>query len=236
MDQLQLGPIGSHVDRAFRLPRMWSNRELVKFAELFHGDVVNVSAGDDIDKEGHHYIDYFSKCRSYSTTNWCPGAHRGYQARDGEILLNLCEPLPQELEGRFDAVFNHTTLEHLPDVGQAMQNLCQLSRDVVILVVPFLQTQHETSGYLDYWRFTPTALRYLFEKHGYTVIYETANDDRDASIYIFQIATRNPDRWSETIPDVKLQDPVGNWLGASSGKKKRGFKRLLPFWRRRRAA
>lgn len=47
------------MDKKFRVPRVWSNRELEKFGHLFSGKGVNVSGWKDIDKEGKKYRDYF---------------------------------------------------------------------------------------------------------------------------------------------------------------------------------
>ena len=132
------------VDRKFRLPRLWSNAEIRKFAPLFQGDVVNVSAWKDVDKEGRKYRDYFTKARSYSITNYNADA-RGLQGVDGEIFLDLTAPLPAELKGKFDVVFNHTCLEHIFEVEKAFENLCLMSSDVVITVVPFLQQMPMTT-------------------------------------------------------------------------------------------
>ena len=45
---------------AFSIPRRWSNTELRRFAHLFGGPAVNVSAWQDRDKEGGFYRQYFS--------------------------------------------------------------------------------------------------------------------------------------------------------------------------------
>jgi len=65
-------------DRKSKLPRLWSNRELERIAPLFTGDVVNVSAWQDQDKEGRRYRDYFRSARSYTLTNYEADA-RGLQ-------------------------------------------------------------------------------------------------------------------------------------------------------------
>ena len=70
--------------RKFRLPRVWSNRELRRVGSMVRGDVVNVSAWQDSDKEGGHYKDYFPNASSYTITNWRTEA-RGYQGTPGEI-------------------------------------------------------------------------------------------------------------------------------------------------------
>ena len=40
------------IDRKFRVPRIWSNKELKKFASLFSGEIINVSGWMDNDKQG----------------------------------------------------------------------------------------------------------------------------------------------------------------------------------------
>lgn len=85
------------VDRIFRLARIWSNRELAKVGHLFEGDVVNVSAGDDDDKEGNTYALYFPNSHAYRVTNYNPGSFRGYQGRENEFLVDLTKELPNNL-------------------------------------------------------------------------------------------------------------------------------------------
>jgi hypothetical protein len=180
------------VDRIHRLPRIWSNRELARHAPLFAGEVVNVSGWKDVDKEGRHYRDYFVNASSYLITNYKAEA-RGFQGQANEIFLDLEGELPAKLGRRFDVVFNHTTLEHVYQVQKAFSNLCEMSRDVVILIVPFLQQYH--SDYGDYWRFTPLALKRMFEERGLALVYLSFNGHPRSSVYVYCIAVRDPERW-----------------------------------------
>ena len=107
-------------DKKFRVARIWSNNELKKIANLYTGDVVNVSAWKDQDKEGIKYRDYFSNASSYSVTNYNSEA-RGFQDTPGEIFLNLEDKLPTDLIAKFDTVFNHTTLEHIYEFRMALK-------------------------------------------------------------------------------------------------------------------
>jgi hypothetical protein len=200
------------VDRIFAVPRRWSNAEIRRVAPLFGGDVVNVSAWRDEDKEGGRYRDYFTGAASYTLTNWV--GHRGVReaAGPGEILLDLEADLPSELHGRFDVVFNHTTLEHVFDVFKAFSNLCALSRDVVIVVVPFLQEHHgfvEGGDYGDYWRFSSHALARLFERNGMEMLYVSANDDRNASCYLVAVGARDAARWRGVLPPPRMPRRLG---------------------------
>ncbi|MCD4668330.1 MAG: hypothetical protein K8R44_07065 [Sulfurimonas sp.] len=183
------------MDKKFRVPRVWSNRELGKFAGLFNRKVVNVSGWKDIDKEGKKYKDYFSNTSEYWITNYKAEA-RGFQGNQkNEIFLDLEEDLDSTMYGKFNVVFNHTVLEHIFNLNKAFENLCKLSDDIVIIVVPFLQEQHADYG--DYWRFTPLAVEKLFIQNNFELLYINYNDAEDDSIYIFAIATKTKDKWKE---------------------------------------
>lgn len=183
----------------FRIPRIWSNQELKKIAHLFNGDIINVSAWQDKDKEGSYYKDYFSNAWSYSMSNYKTDA-RGYQGMENEIFLDLTADLKEELRGRYDVVFNHTTLEHIFEVDKAFSNLCAMTRDIVITVVPFMQEQHGDYG--DYWRFTPLCLKKMFLKNGMEMIYCTFNTEPNTSVYVLAIGAKNPVKWIDRIPRI----------------------------------
>lgn len=137
----------------------WSNRELRGFAHLFTGDLINVSAWRDQDQEGDLYRNYFSNANTYTISNY--DGWRGVEDQVADALvIDLTEPLPQNLQRAFDVVFNRTTLEHIFRVEKAFRNLCALSRDIVIVVVPFLQHLHGPEDG-DFWRFSPYSIRWL---------------------------------------------------------------------------
>ena len=199
--------MGLFADRIHRLPREWSNRELAKFALLFHGDVVNVSGWKDIDKEGRFYREYFANASSYAITNY-KSDFRGHQGGDDELFLDLEDVIPSQLEHKFDVVFNHTTLEHIYDAKTAFSNLCHLSKNVVITVVPFLQQYHADYG--DYWRFTPLVMKKMYEEQGFDLLYQSFNSHRMSSVYVFSIGSRNPEVWTDHFDwSYSAIDPFG---------------------------
>jgi len=181
------------VDKLYRVPRIWSNCELRKVAGLFRGSVINVSAWKDEDKEGNVYKEYFTKADSYTITNF-DSDKRGMQGKINEIYLDLEKELPAEMRGKYDVVFNHTTLEHVYDFRKAVKNICALSRDIVIIVVPFLQPMHGDYG--DYWRFSPLAVKRLLEENGLSMLCLKYNDTRRAAVYVFGVGTKKPKQWS----------------------------------------
>lgn len=201
------------VNRTYKLARIWSNSELRKVAWLFEGNIVNVSGSDDKDKEGGYYENYFCNKNSYVISNFT--GDKGHKERTNEILLDITSHLPEDLVHRFDVVFNHTMLEHVFDVFTAFKNLCELSKDIVIIVVPFAQIQHAIDkSYDDYWRFTPPTIRQLFAINHFEVVYEAESPDKDAAIYLFFVASRNPEKWINVLPDYKPIDRAGSWIGA----------------------
>ena len=180
---------GGYGERASRIARRWSNAELRRIAPSLSGDVVNVSAWEDRDKEGGFYRDYFSAATSYWLTNF-GGTQGVLQHTPNELFLDLEQPLAADLVGRFDVVFNHTTLEHVWDFHTAFRNLCALSRDTVVLVVPWLQPMHTDYG--DFWRFSPQAVTRLFDEAGLKVTYLSWTDTPNASVYVLAVASRAP--------------------------------------------
>lgn len=203
-----------HIDRRFRGPRLWSNREIAALGPLFSGSAVNVSGWDDRDKEGGRYRDYFSGIERYAITNYV--GFRGARNEDGSIPLDLEAPLPEDLRGQFDLVFNHTTLEHVFDCFTAVKNLCALSRDAVLVVAPFAQMVHSTESFGDFWRFSPEALGKLFEREGFTMVYASANPEKDSAIYVTALAVRDPARWAGRLPKPHSPKPLGAWIGGPS--------------------
>lgn len=199
-------------------PRFFSNKLLKKYASFFHGKVINVSGWNDTDKEGKRYKDYFSNCSDYIISNAATkqkgiGSMAG--SDDQEIEINLNFPLPEKLQGQFDVVFNHTTLEHVIEVEQAFKNLCDLSRDAVILVVPAIQQIHTEESFGDYWRLTTIGIAKMFIKYGLDPIVIAANDQPFVPIYCFAIAVRDYSKYSGKI-EKKLDFEMGKYLYGSS--------------------
>ena len=183
--------------RISRLARRWSNAELRKFAGWFTGDIANVSGWRDEDKSGAHYADYFPQKASYTITNYKPEA-RGMQGAANEVFVDLEAPLERALAERFDVVFNHTVLEHVYEFQTAFGNLCAMSRDIVIIVVPWLQPYHGDYG--DYWRFSPLAVKKMYEANGLAPLYLSFNEDAFASVYVFALGAKHPERWRARFP------------------------------------
>ena len=189
--------------------RIWSNEELKKFAHLLTGSVVNLSGWEDMDKQGKRYKDYFVNSDEYMVTNFTPShAANGIQ----EIILNLEADLDSSLVNRFDVVLSHTNLEHIFNVFKATENHCLMTRDIVIIIVPFIQQQHETTEFNDYWRFTPTCLRKLYEQNGLTTIYESFTNEPHKVNYILSVGSKQPEKWVGKFPGFTELKQICPWV------------------------
>ncbi len=196
------------IDRKYRLARKWSNGALEKYAGIFTGKIVNVSAWNDYDKCGKYYRDYFSKASSYDLTNYGSGI-RGTSDSQKDITLDLEEPVTKDLIGGFNVVFNHTTLEHIYNVQLAFQNLCLLATDAVIIVVPFSQIQHDINeSYKDYWRFTPYVIEKMFKANNYTMVVCDYNSNFNAAVYLLCIGLNNSniEKYASYFSPLNLND------------------------------
>lgn len=182
-----------NLDKIYRVPRLWSNKELLNFSHIFKGAIINVSGWNDNDKNGKRYNDYFNKSSKYYISN--VGKYRGECGFENEMFLDLEKKLPEKLIEQFDVVFNHTVLEHIFNIQQAFDNLCNLSKDIIITVVPFVQEQHSTDDFGDYWRFTPQAIVENFKIRGFETVYISTTPFKNTSKYIFAISSKKPEQW-----------------------------------------
>lgn len=188
-------------------PRTWSNKELRKISHNFSGKIINVSAGLDKDKENAYYRNYFSSANEYYISNY----EKTKSNVENEIILNLEDlHIDEKLHNKFDVVFTHTVLEHVYNVDVAVKNLCKLSNDIIITVVPFIQPfHHEFGKYSDYWRFSPHTLVRKFKEQSYQTIYLSWNKPVLGYIYVLHICTKNPDKWEHISNIEELKNMKG---------------------------
>jgi hypothetical protein len=201
--------------RPLDTPRTWSNKELRKVAGLLPRPrrVINVSGWKDADKEGSTYRAYFNPSEAYDISNYEADAARG---GPGSVALDLGEPAPPHLVGRYDVAFSHTVLEHVPDPWFAFAQIAKLTSDLIVTVVPFKQKLHFEAGmYGDYYRFTPFAMRRMHEANGFTLLYESFTPRPSLDVYLLHVGTKAPDRHGDfprSVPDLAaLNEKVGEF-------------------------
>ena len=187
------------LDPIYRKPRFWSNMILRNIAPHFAGRVVNCSGWADEDKFGSHYRHYFTGATEYAVTNYSGGAQQGsYTFLENSYQLDLEKALPSELRQRFEVVYSHTVLEHVFDVSQAVRNICEMSTDAAIVVIPWTQLIHVMEDkFGDYWRFTPECLERMFAVHGMMPVCHHGTDIPGSSVYYASVFSRTPDKYAQ---------------------------------------
>jgi hypothetical protein len=212
-------------------PRVWSNKKLRELGSIVTGDVINVSAGADGDKEGDLYRNYFPNADSYATTNY--GDEFGKSGLENEYLLDL-SVLYDGRYGTYDVVFSHTVIEHVYPSNLAFDNLCALSKNLVITVVPFLQALHGVPGvYDDYYRYSPLLLEKEFADRGFQTLYVAWNQDIPImNVYIIHIASKVPEPYASAFP--ASEKPVVNLCGPGvlHSRFLWPYENAIGFWRR----
>jgi hypothetical protein len=192
--------------------RAWSNEAIRRAIEPLHGvgSVVNVSGFDDRDKQGKLYRDYFSSSADYYLTYYPADQSKGFSGASctAAYPLDLIAPLPGDLAGRFDLVFNHTVLEHVSNPFAAFENLAKMSRDLVLSVVPFCQKLHFMEGHFgDYFRFTPMGMRHLIALNGLVTLFEETTPSPAGEFYVVSLASKCPERHHDypvRVPDIEV--------------------------------
>lgn len=198
-------------------PRNWSNRELKRAIEPLgpFKSVINVSGHEDRDKQGGYYKGYF--CAEEYAISHYPSDHAKGKAFDHSIPIDLMEPLPSDLIGRYQVAFNHTVLEHAPNPFFAFEQIAKLSNDLVITVVPFRQQLHFISGQFgDYFRFSPMAMRYLHEINALDTLFESHTPSPTGIVYIVTMGTKRPELYADYPHQVPDLDALNNIAGRHS--------------------
>jgi hypothetical protein len=113
------------------------------------------------------------------------------------VLLDLEKILPENLLNKYDVVFCHMVLEHIFHLQTALDNLAKLTKDVMVLIVPFSQGVHTTFSYGDYFRITPLYLNKYFSDLGFSVLSCEGNEQPFTNVYIVFIASRFPEKYPE---------------------------------------
>lgn len=84
-----------------------------------------------------------------------------------ERIVDLNDPLPEDLRRHFDLVIDPGTCEHCFNVGQAFRNVCEAVRlgGFLVHIAPLTFINH------GFWNFSPTVYPDYFEANGFALLH-----------------------------------------------------------------
>ena len=133
------------------------DRFLEKYAPLYRGILYDFGAG------ASPYREFFLRfADKYVAVDWTGS----YHDTKADVVADLNRPLPIESES-VDTVVALSVLEHLREPQTAIREAHRILRrgGMVLVQVPWQWWVHEAP--YDFFRYTPYALKYLFEQAGF---------------------------------------------------------------------
>ena len=127
-------------------------------------DVVVEAFGEQIESDysnGYDLVNMLKDAYDCSITIFDVAQHRGM-----EQILDLNEPLPENLCQAFDLVIDSSCLEHCFNVAQAFKNICEMTAvtGYVITIAPIYLFNH------GYYNISPIMHQDGFEHNGFELI------------------------------------------------------------------
>jgi SAM-dependent methyltransferase len=114
----------------------------------------------------------------YTTVDWDQSVHVDGRAPD---LTAPADALPLD-DRSFDVVLNTQVLEHVPEPGRVLSELCRVLVDGgrLYLTAPLVWELHELPH--DYYRYTPPGLAHMLERAGFSDVEIKPRNDCFATI------------------------------------------------------
>ena len=127
-------------------------------------DVVVEAFGEQIESaysNGYDLVNMLKEAYNCSITIFDVAQHRGM-----EQILDLNEPLPENLCQAFDLVIDSSCLEHCFNVAQAFKNICEMTAitGYVITIAPIYLFNH------GYYNISPIMHQDGFEANGFEIV------------------------------------------------------------------
>jgi hypothetical protein len=172
--------------------RHWSNDELkycISYLDNYES-VINISGWKDEDKEGDFYKNYFLNAKIYHISNF-PNDHAKGIMDINDIKIDLSKKIDISLHNKYNIVFNHTVLEHVEDPVFAFSEMSNLTNDLMITVIPWVQQLHFIENQFgDFYRFSPMLMRKLYLDNGFTILYENFMPNFANECYLIYVGTK----------------------------------------------
>ncbi|MCZ6778005.1 MAG: class I SAM-dependent methyltransferase [Acidobacteria bacterium] len=141
--------------------RRESNKWLRHHCKDIQGKVLSIGSGNDADKQGDFYKNYFPAASSYTTSE----VSREFKC---DLTLDV-QSMPEIEDESYDCVYCSGVLEHVEDYRAGLDELTRILKvgGILLLGLPFRQAIHMSPQ--DFWRFTEYGIRHLL-RGSYEVI------------------------------------------------------------------
>ncbi len=131
----------------------------------------DINQNDNILDVGKSMRNFFEKINCNSITTLDVNQFEDYP----DIVFDLCDQLPKDMEGRYDKIICLAVLEHVYNPFEAVENIRKMLKKngIIYGYVPYLYKYHapENLKFQDYFRFSKDALSYLFKNFSDVEIY-----------------------------------------------------------------
>ena len=135
--------------------RIESNRWIRLHGKDIRGRVLSIGSGNDGDRQGGSYRDYFPAASSYTTSE--------VSDEFGCDLTLDVRSMPEITSEVYDCIFCAGVMEHVDDYHAAFNELTRILKvgGILLLGLPFRQAIHWPPQ--DFWRFTEYGIRHLLK-------------------------------------------------------------------------
>lgn len=149
--------------------RRISNAWLRDHCKDIEGDILSIGSGNDDDREGGHYRDYFPRASSYTTSE-------PFREFNCDLLLDV-RNMPEIKDETYDGIYCSGVLEHVDDFHAGLNEMTRILKPggFLMLGLPFRQQIHMEP--YDFWRFTEHGIRFML-KDAYEILEMTGIDAR----------------------------------------------------------
>ena len=142
----------SRPSRARKVANKWLHHN----CKDIQGKVLSMGSGNDADREGDYYRNYFPMASSYTTSEVS-------ETFKCDLTIDV-RSMPEVEDESYDCIFCSGVLEHVDNYQAGLDELTRILKTggTLLLGLPFRQAIHMSPH--DFWRFTEYGINHLLKK------------------------------------------------------------------------
>ena len=160
-EKIKPGPI-SFVINEYYLIRNELNKQIIKKAPELTGALIDFGCGSK------PYEEYFTNVSEYIGVDL---KINGWEHRQTTVDFFYDGKTIPFADNHFDSMLCTEVLEHVFNIEELLGEFQRVLKPggIALVTTPFMWEEHEVPH--DFGRYTTSALRYLYEKHGFEIVY-----------------------------------------------------------------